>query len=79
MCTPPSLERFIQLGHGNHSLVERLSPGDWIPLCSPRTSSNGGESLQAFTAIGRVAEGARYEFDQAREFSMIGFRGYTRG
>ncbi len=62
---------FIQLAHGKHAPVQRLSPGDWIALYSTRTSISGGEALQAFTAIGRVADGPPYEFDQAPGFRPL--------
>lgn len=62
---------FIQLGHGKHAPIKRLLPGDWIALYSPRTNMSGGEPLQAFTAIGRVAEGPPYEVDQTPGFRPL--------
>jgi predicted RNA-binding protein len=47
---------FTQAGHGKASGLRRLSPGDWLVFYSPKTSLEGGEALQAFTAIGRVAD-----------------------
>lgn len=51
---------FCQLGHGNHAPVARLSPGDRIVYYSPRTEMTGGETVQAFTAIGEVLPGEPY-------------------
>ena len=48
---------FCQLGHGKAAPVERLSPGDWIAYYSPRTEMRGGETVQAFSAIGTVEPG----------------------
>jgi EVE domain len=46
---------FAQLGHGKRSGLARIQIGDWIAYYSPRTALNGGDPLQAFTAIGTVA------------------------
>lgn len=59
---------FCQLGHGKAAPIERLSPGDWIVYYSPRTSLEGGEALQAFTAIGEIAAGEAYEADMGKGF-----------
>ena len=59
---------FCQLGHGKAAPVKRLSPGDWIAYYSPRTAYSGGELLQAFTAIGRIAPGEPYIADQGGGF-----------
>ena len=45
---------FCQLGHGKHAPVQRLAPGDRLVYYSPRTALDGGEPVQAFTAIGRI-------------------------
>ena len=59
---------FTQAGHGKASGLRRLSPGDWIVFYSPKTSLRDGESLQAFTAIGRVADDELYQFEMAPGF-----------
>lgn len=51
---------FCQLGHGKRSAVARLSPGDRIVYYSPRSEITGGETVQAFTAIGEVLPGEPY-------------------
>ena len=45
-----------QLGHGKRDGLARLSAGDWLVYYSPRTSLRNGEPLQAFTALGVVAD-----------------------
>ena len=45
---------FAQLGHGKRNGLARLGIGDWIAYYSPRTQLEGGDPVQAFTAIGRV-------------------------
>jgi hypothetical protein len=45
-----------QLGHGKRDGLARLAAGDWLVYYSPRTSLRDGEPLQAFTALGVVAD-----------------------
>jgi hypothetical protein len=52
---------FVQLGHGNPKPLARMHPGDGFVFYSPRISHPAGRPLQAFTAIGRIADGAVYE------------------
>jgi hypothetical protein len=59
---------FCQLCHGRMSAIRRLSPGDWIAYYSPRTEMRGGEPVQAFTALGRIREGAPYTVEMAAGF-----------
>ena len=56
---------FVQLGHGRAGPLERLRPGDGFAFYSPRESYPAGPPLQAFTAIGRVAQGPIYESGSA--------------
>lgn len=53
-----------QLGHGKRSGLARLSAGDWLVYYSPRTSLRGGVPLQAFTAIGEVADEVIWQADE---------------
>lgn len=53
-----------QLGHGKRPGLARLSPGDWLIYYSPRTSLRDGETLQAFTAIGEIADGEIWQADE---------------
>ncbi|MGA5303751.1 EVE domain-containing protein [Nucisporomicrobium flavum] len=45
-----------QLGHGKRDGLARLAAGDWLVYYSPRTSLRDGDPLQAFTALGVVAD-----------------------
>ncbi len=54
---------FCQLCHGKSNPLKRLTPGEWIVYYSPRTAINGGEVVQAFTAIGQILQGEPYLFD----------------
>ena len=51
---------FAQLGHGKAAPLRRLSPGDGIAYYSPVKTLGGTERVQAFTAIGIVADRAIY-------------------
>lgn len=46
---------FVQLNHGKAGPLERMQPGDGFVYYSPKSSYPDGDTLQAFTAIGRVA------------------------
>jgi EVE domain len=59
---------FCQLCHGKSNPLKRLAPSDWIIYYSPRTAMDGGEPVQAFTAIGRLKKGEPYLFDMGNGF-----------
>jgi hypothetical protein len=59
---------FTQAGHGKAAGLRRLNAGDWLVFYSPKTSIEGGEPLQAFTAIGRIADGELYQVEMALGF-----------
>jgi len=52
---------FVQLNHGKSQPLARMQPGDGFAFYSPRESYPDGAMLQAFTAIGRIADGDVYE------------------
>lgn len=52
---------FTQANHGKPHMLRRMARGDWIIFYSPKTALEQGESLQAFTAIGRVADDEPYQ------------------
>jgi hypothetical protein len=52
---------FCQLSHGKAGPVARLRPGGALIYYAPREMMGEGEPLQAFVAIGRVAEGEPYQ------------------
>ncbi|WP_436535483.1 EVE domain-containing protein [Actinoplanes sp. HUAS TT8] len=53
-----------QLGHGKRPGLARLAAGDWFVYYSPRTSLRDGRPLQAFTAIGVVADDEIWQADE---------------
>jgi EVE domain len=59
---------FCQLCHGKSNPLKRLAPNDWIIYYSPRTAINSGDTIQAFTAIGRILKGEPYLFDMGNGF-----------
>lgn len=59
---------FTQAGHGAGTGLAKLSRGDIIAFYSPQTELEGGESLQAFTAMGRVADDRAYQVEVSADF-----------
>jgi hypothetical protein len=59
---------FMQANHGKVSGLKRLKAGDWIAVYSPKTAYQGGDPLQAFTAIGQVADDELYQSEVAPDF-----------
>jgi hypothetical protein len=59
---------FAQLCHGKSAPLRRMSPGDWLIYYSPRTDMAEGKALQAFTAIGQVADDNVYEYRMSESF-----------
>jgi hypothetical protein len=60
---------FCQLGHGKHAPVKRLKPGDLIVYYSPReTLDPKSAAVQAFTALGEVANREPYLVQMTAEF-----------
>jgi hypothetical protein len=59
---------FCQLNHGKEAPVRRLQMGDSIVFYSPRERMDGGESLQAFTAAGRIVDEVPYQVEQSKDF-----------
>ena len=52
---------FCQLSHGTAGPVARLRPGDGLVYYAPRERIGEGEPVQAFGAIGTIAEGEPYQ------------------
>jgi hypothetical protein len=46
---------FAQLNHGKSAPLQRMAAGDWLIYYSPREQREGGEPVQAFTAIGQLS------------------------
>jgi hypothetical protein len=59
---------FTQANHGRATGLRRLARGDLIVFYSPRTSYPDGESLQRFTALGRVVDDAPYQAEMTPTF-----------
>jgi hypothetical protein len=53
--------RFTQANHGKPHMLRKMARGDWIVFYSPKKTYPDGESLQAFTAIGQIADDEAYE------------------
>ena len=66
-------EHIAQLGHGKRAPLARLSEGDYLIYYSPQTDYPDGERLQAFTALGVVADNENYEYT-----TESGFRPFRR-
>jgi EVE domain len=56
---------FTQLTYGKAGALERMREGDGFVFYSPRTDHQDGDRVQAFTAIGRIANGAIFQGDEA--------------
>ena len=56
-------EGIVQAGHGKDAPLRRMKPGDGVVIYSPRATYPDGPSLQAFTLIGRIADGDPYQHD----------------
>ena len=61
-------DSIMQVCHGKAAPLRRVNPGDRVVYYSPTTAFRGADKLQAFTAYGRVKEGAPYAFDMGGGF-----------
>lgn len=59
---------FMQVCHGKTGPLSRVKPQDTVFYYSPSTEMNGGEKLQAFTAVGVVRNEEPYLFDMGNGF-----------
>jgi hypothetical protein len=59
---------FCQFCHGKAQPLKAIEAGDRIVYYSPRTDMRGGETVQGFTAIGRIEDGAPYRADMGGGF-----------
>lgn len=60
--------RFTQANHGKPHALRRMSRGDWLIFYSPKTIHPDGEPVQAFTAIGQIADDEAYQVDLGPDF-----------
>ncbi|MGE5694787.1 MAG: EVE domain-containing protein [Candidatus Sericytochromatia bacterium] len=61
--------RFTQANHGKANMLRRMAKGDLVVFYSPKTTLDGGEPLQAFTAIGQIADDEPYQVEVSPEFA----------
>jgi hypothetical protein len=59
---------FTQADHGKSTRLKILKKGDYLVFYSPRTEYKGGEPLQAFTGIGRIADEVPYQVEMEPDF-----------
>jgi EVE domain len=59
---------FTQADHGKADRLRRLERGDLLVFYSPRTEFKGGEPLQAFTALGRIADDEPFQAEMSPSF-----------
>jgi predicted RNA-binding protein len=60
--------RFTQANHGKPNMLRRMAKNDWLVFYSPKTALEGGEPLQAFTAIGQVVDDEPYQVEMTADF-----------
>ena len=60
--------RFTQANHGKPHMLRKMARDDWIVFYSPKTALDGGEPLQAFTAIGQIADDEPYQVEMTADF-----------
>lgn len=59
--------RFTQANHGKPHMLRRMARGDWIVFYSPKTQHPDGAPLQAFTAIGQIADDEPYQVEMGSD------------
>ena len=59
---------FIQSNHGKEAPLRRMTAGDWVICYSSKLTYAGKELLQAFTAIGEVADYEIYRDKANKDF-----------
>jgi hypothetical protein len=59
---------FMQANHGKQGPLKRMSVDDWVIFYSPKVTYAGNEALQAFTAIGQVADDQVYQHKMSENF-----------
>jgi len=60
---------FTQANHGKPQALKRLKTEDWIVFYSPKVEFEGDEPLQAFTAIGKIADEELYQVEMMPGFT----------
>jgi hypothetical protein len=59
---------FTQANHGRPHNLRRMQRNDLVVIYSPKTKIHDGESLQCFTALGRVLDDEPYQIEMRPDF-----------
>lgn len=59
---------FMQANHGKSGSLKKLHANDWVIFYSPKVTYEGDEKLQAFIAIGQVADEKLYQHKMSDDF-----------
>jgi predicted RNA-binding protein len=59
---------FMQANHGKEGPLKKLEKDDWVIFYSPKEKYEGTEPLQAFAAIGQVADDEIYQHKMTDDF-----------
>jgi len=59
---------FVQADHGADTRLRRLQRGDWLVFYSPREQMRAGAPVQAFTALGQVADDEPFRVRMSPDF-----------
>lgn len=57
-----------QIGHGKRSGLARMREDDWLIYYSPKELLDSKQPLQAFTAIGQMADDEIYQVEESETF-----------
>lgn len=60
---------FCQVCHGKAAPLNRMQRGDWLLYYSPKIRLDGHDKLQAFTALGQIADDQAYPFQMSASLS----------
>jgi hypothetical protein len=61
-------EGITQSGHGKEAPLKKMKKGDWIIFYSPKQTFEEDKKVQAFTAIGILADETIYQFEMTPTF-----------
>lgn len=61
----------VMQSQDNEAHLNRMKKGDWVVFYSPRTDIEGTTKLQAFTAIGQIADNIIYLVENAPTLKMF--------
>ncbi len=61
-------DSFMQVCHGKEGPLKRMQPEDMVIVYSSKVSMQGDDKLQAFTAIGEIADDHVYQHAMTEQF-----------